>query len=171
VPSLERTKVRRLNRRTSLLVASTLVLIGILRFVTDVLHERDPDYWMSLAGSWLRYLVRAPADGTLLGTINAQWFKLLAIPSGISLIYLRDRFAPGMPASNEATFHDWAVRGVWIAVFWLGFTVIEIEKQLSPFGMGAQLVKGEDPLINHIAHIIGAVLAWKLAGALSMTDP
>jgi hypothetical protein len=170
MPSIKRTKGRRLNPRASLLIASSLVLIGAVRFITDVLHERDPDYWMSLAGSWLRYVVRAPTDGTLLGAINAQWFKLLAIPSGISLIYLRDRFAPGTPASNEAAFHDWAVRGVWIAVFWLGFTVIEIEKQLSPFSMGVHLVEGEDPLINHIAHIIGAVLAWKLAGALSMTD-
>jgi hypothetical protein len=36
--------------------------------------------------------------------------------------------------------------------------------------MGTQLVAGEDPLVNHIAHIISALLAWTLAGALSMTD-
>jgi hypothetical protein len=89
---------------------------------------------------------------------------------GVHLIYLRDRFAPGTPASNEAAFHDWAVRGVWIAVFLLGFTVIELEKQFSLFHMGTHLVAGEDPLVNHIAHIISALLAWKLAGALAMTD-
>jgi hypothetical protein len=115
-------------------------------------------------------LVRAPTDATVLGYVNAQWFKLLAIPSGISLIYLRDCFASGTPASNEAAFHDWAVRGVWTVVFLLGFTAIELEKQFSPLGMGTHLVAGEDPLVNHIAHIISALLAWKLAGALSMTD-
>jgi hypothetical protein len=169
--SLEKGTTRpKLDRRTSLVIATALVLIGFLRFVTDALHERDPDYWMPLAGSWLRYSVRAPSDGTVLGYVNAQWFKLLAIPSGISLIYLRDCFASGAPASNEAAFHDWAVRGVWIVVFLLGFTVIELEKQFSLFHMGTHLVAGEDPVVNHIAHIIGALLAWKLAGALSMTD-
>ena len=171
MPSSTGTKSGRLNRRASLVIASTLVLTGLLRFVTDTLHELDLDYWRTLSGSWLRYVVRAPSDGTVLGHVNAQWFKLLAVPSGVSLIYLRDRFAPGTPASNEAAFHDWAVRGVWCAVFLLGFTVIEIEKQLSPFGMGTNLVTGEDPLLNHVAHIIGAFLAWKLAGTLTMTDP
>jgi hypothetical protein len=170
VPPSKRTNGPSLNRRGSLGIATALVLIGFLRFVTDALHERDPDYWMPLAESWLRYVVRAPSDGTVLGTLNAQWFKVLAIPSGISLIYLRDRLAAGTPASNEAAFHDWAVRGVWIAVFLLGFTVIELEKQFSPFGMGTHLVTGEDPLLNHVAHVIGALAAWKLAGAFSMVD-
>lgn len=170
MPSKKGTTRPRLNRRASLIIATALVLIGVLRLVTDTLHELDPDYWMPLAGSWLRYVVRAPSDGTVLGYLNAQWFKVLALPSGISLIYLRDGFAPGEPASNEAAFHDWTVRGVWIAVFLLGFTAIEIDKQFSLFGMGAHLVAGEDALVNHIAHIIGALLAWTLAGALSMTD-
>lgn len=170
MPSDNGTKRPQLSPRASLVLAVVLVAIGFLRFVTDTLHELDDQYWTPLAGSWVRYVVRAPSDGTALGYINAQWFKVLAIPSGISLIYLRDRFAAGTPASNQAEFHDWAVRGVWIAVFFSGFTVIELEKQFSLFRLSTHLVAGEEPLVNHIAHIIGALVAWTLAGAFSMTD-
>lgn len=169
-PGRRRDLVVRLSPRVSGLLAATLVVVGFLRFVTDTLHELDPDYWRGLEGSWLRYVVRAPSDGSFLGDLNAQCFKLLAIPSGIALIYLRNRLGPGTSRANEAEFHDWTVRGVWIAVFFVGFTVIELQKQFSFLSLNTRLVAGEDPWVNHLVHAGGAVLAWKLAGVLSMAE-
>lgn len=157
-----------LSHRASLVVAVTLVLIGVARSLTDTLHELDHDYWRSLESSWLRYLVRAPSDGTTLGWLNAQWFKLLSVPAGISLIYLRSRFGAGTDEEREAEFRDWAVSGVWIVMFWAGFTVIEVQKQFSPWSFSTRLVAGEDPWLNHLVHLLSAGLAWRLTRALTI---
>lgn len=157
-----------LNHRTSLVIALLLVGVGAFRAVSDTLHELDPHYWTPWAGHWLRYLMRTPTDGTLLGTLNTQWFKTLAIPAGIALIYLRERFAQ---ADSGAEFRDWAVRGVWIGVFAVGFTAIELEKQFHPWGMRVELLDGEIAALNHLAHALGAWIAWKLSGALSFPQP
>lgn len=151
-----------MNERTSSYVAVALVTIGTLRFLTDTLYELDPEYWCVVAGTWLRYVVRAPSDGTLAGGLNAQWFKLLSVPCGISLIYLRCRFESGSAAQRESHFRDWAVRGVWIGVFLAGFTVLELNKEL---------VVGENPGLNHVAHALSAVAAWLLTDVLSFTTP
>lgn len=152
-----------LDPRASLFVALVLVGIGALRATSDTLHELDPNYWTPLADHWLRYLLRSPGDGTILGSLNTQWFKVLGIPAGVALIYLRDRFDD----SGAADFHDWGVRGVWIAVFFIGFTVIELEKQFHLLGMRVALLEGEVAALNHVAHGLGAWIAWKLSGAMS----
>lgn len=158
-----------MSPRASLIVAGTLVVVGALRFVTDTLHELDADYWRALEGSWLRYVVRAPSDGTVAGWLNAQCFKVLSIPSGISLIYLRNRFFDAGPAEvREAEFRDWAVRGVWVAMFFAGFTVIELQKQFGVLELSTRLVAGEDAVLNHGVHVLSAGLAWKLGGAFAM---
>lgn len=157
-----------MSRRASLILALVLVFIGAARSLTDTLHELDPDYWRVLEGSWLRYVVRAPSDGTVLGWLNAQWFKVLSIPSGLSLIYLRNRFGSGTDEQRESEFHDWAVSGVWIAVFLVGFTVIELQKQLAFLHFNTHLVDGEDPWLNHLAHGLGAMLAWRLGRMLTI---
>lgn len=151
-------------------MAITLVAIGFMRFVTDTLHEHDARYWEALADSPLRYLVRAPSDGTWLGYANAQWFKVLAVPAGLSLIYLRSFFAVGDPAENEREFRDWAVRGVWIAMFFTGFTLIELQKQFAFLPFSTCLVAGERPMVNHIAHLVGVALAWWLSEVLGLED-
>lgn len=148
-----------MNPRTSVLVAATLVLIGAARLMTDTLHEIDAEYWRVAEDSVLRYLIRAPSDGSFAGNLNAQWFKLLSVPAGVSLIFLRNRFGAGDEAQRQDEFRDWAVRGVWIAVFLAGFTFLELQKQ---FG-GLELVTGEDPTVNHIAHGLSAVIAWLLS--------
>ena len=160
----------RLSPSISLAIASVLVAIGVLRFVTDTLHEYDPDYWQPLGDTWLRYVVRAPSDGSVLGDLNAQWFKVLAIPSGISLVFLRSRLASGTLADNERAFRDWAVRGVWIAVFFLGFTALELHKHLAASSRTV-LVVGEDPWLNHVAHVLSAIAAWGLSGRLALVSP
>jgi hypothetical protein len=148
-------------------VAVGLVVIGALRFLTDTLHEFNPNYWQPLAGTPLRYLVRAPSDGTLLGDLNAQFFKLLAIPAGLSLVWLGKRFGSGTLEAKAAEFRDPVIRAVWIASFLAGFTLIELEKQYDLLGMGTVLVAGERPWLNHLTHLASAVLAWFVTGALA----
>lgn len=152
-----------MNSRTSVLVAAILVLIGAARLVTDTLHEIDSEYWRAAQGLCVRYVIRAPSDGTVAGDLNAQWFKILSIPAGVSLIFLRNRFGTGEACAREEEFRDWAVRGVWIGVFFAGFTFLELHKQ---FG-GLELVAGEDAGLNHLVHVLSAVVAWALSSAFT----
>jgi hypothetical protein len=160
--------IHRFTPRASLVLALVLVLIGVTRSITDTLHELDPDYWRAVEGTHLRYAIRAPTDGTFLGDLNAQWFKLLSIPSGISLIYLRSRFSSGTDVERESEFHDWAVYATWLFVFFVGFTVIELQKHLAFLPFNTRLVEGEDPFLNHLAHVLSALLAWQLALRLTI---
>jgi hypothetical protein len=153
--------------RCSVALALVLVVIGALRFVTDTLHELDPNYWQALAGTPLRYLVRAPTDGTVLGDLNAQFFKLLAIPTGLALVYLFHRFGSGTLEDKARSFRDPAVRWVWILSFLAGFTLIELEKQHHFLGMGTLLVAGESPGLNHLTHLASVALAWLLTQMLA----
>lgn len=148
-------------------VAATLVVVGLARLVTDTLHEVDGEYWMAAQDSCVRYLIRAPSDGTWAGNLNAQWFKILSIPAGISLIFLRNRFGPGEAATSEEEFRDWAVRGVWIGAFLAGFTFLELQKQFGDLA----LVAGEDARTNHMVHGLSAVLAWTLSGRFTFEAP
>lgn len=152
--------------RASVAIAVALVVVGALRFATDTLHEFDPSYWRALDGTPLRYLVRAPSDGSLLGDLNAQFFKLLAVPSGLAAVWLSHRFGSGTLATKAERFHDPVIRGVWIGAFVAGFTLIELDKQLDLFGMGTVLVAGELAWLNHVLHVVGGVIAWFVTGAL-----
>ena len=152
--------------RVSVALALVLVAVGALRFATDTLHEFNPDYWRPLADTPLRYLVRAPSDGTTLGDLNAQWFKLLAVPSGLALVWLVHRFGSGTLEAKARQFRDPVIRAVWIASFLAGFTLIELDKQIDLFGMGTVMVAGEAGGLNHLIHGLGAIVAWFLFGAL-----
>jgi hypothetical protein len=153
--------------RLSVAVAASFVLIGVLRYATDTLHEFNRDYWHALVGTPFRYLVRAPSDGTLVGDLNAQCFKMLAMPAGLSLVWLRVRFGSGTLADRAARFRDLAVRGTWAASFLVGFTLIELEKTYHFLGMNAVLVAGERAWLNHVIHLVSAVLAWFLTDQLA----
>lgn len=158
---------RLLAGRASVAVALCLVIIGALRFLTDTLHELDPNYWRGLEGTPLRYLVRAPSDGSLLGDLNAQFFKLLAVPAGLALAWLGYRFGSGTLEHKRASFRDPVIRAIWIGAFVAGFTLIELEKQFHMLGMGTMLLEGEKPWLNHVLHLVGAAAAWLLGGALA----
>lgn len=147
-------------------IAVTLVVIGALRFMTDSWHEANPNYWQSLVGTPLRYLVRAPSDGTLAGDLNAQFFKLLSIPSLLCALWLSRRFGSGSLPNKAAEFRDPVVRSVWIGSCLLGFTMIELEKQFHMFGMATMLLEGERSWLNHVTHLVSAVIAWFATGAL-----
>jgi hypothetical protein len=150
----------------SVAVAVAFLILGALRFATDSIHEVNPNYWQSLVGTPLRYLVRAPSDGTLAGDLNAQFFKVLSIPSLLCMIWLSRRFGPGSLSQKAAEFRDPIVRGVWIGSCLFGFTMIELEKQFHMFGMSTVLLPGERSGINHLVHIVSAVLAWFGTGML-----
>lgn len=158
---------RLLAGRLSVAVAVALTLIGALRFATDTLHELDPNYWQALSGTPLRYLVRAPSDGSTLGYLNAQFFKLLSIPTGLALVWLGYRFGSGTLEHKTESFRDPAIRSIWITSFFAGFTLIELEKQFHFLGMGTVLVAGERPWLNHLTHVVSAAIAWVLTGALA----
>lgn len=150
--------------RLSVAIAVLLLLIGIFRSITDTLHEMSPDYWRALDGTFLRYLVRAPSDGTLWGDLNARWFKVLSLPAAAGFIFLGYRFGSGMLEDQRREFRDPLLRATWIGVFLAGFTVIEIEKAFHVFGMSAHMLAGEIPWLNHVVHLISAAIAWWLWG-------
>ena len=153
--------------RASVVLAVALVLVGVLRFVTDTWHEFDPEYWRSFAGTPLRYLVRAPSDGSLAGDLNAQFFKLLAVPAGLCGVWLAYRFGSGTLETKAESFRDPVIRAVWIGACLAGFTLIELEKQFHMLGMGTMLLAGERPWLNHLTHLVGFALAWWLGGRLA----
>lgn len=161
---------RLLAGRRSVVVAAALVAIGVLRFVTDTLHEVDPNYWRALEGTPLRYLVRAPSDGSVAGLLNAQFFKLLAMPAGLALVWLGFRFGSGTLDDKAERFADPVIRAVWLGSFLAGFTLIELEKQFHMLGMGTMLLEGERPWLNHLTHAVGFALAWWL-GSLLRFEP
>lgn len=153
--------------RVSVVVALVLVAIGMLRLVTDSLHEAWPDYWRSLDGTVWRYLVRAPSDGTVWGDLNARFFKVLSIPTGAGLVFLGYRFGSGTLEQLRDGFRDPLVRTIWIGVFAAGFTVIELEKAYHVFGMATHLLAGEVSWMNHLTHGVSAAAAWWLWGWFS----
>jgi hypothetical protein len=153
--------------RLSVAVAVSFVIIGVLRFATDTFHEFNHDYWRALSGTPFRYLVRAPSDGTVPGFLNAQFFKVFSMPAGLSLVWLMVRFGSGTLAHKAERFRDLAVRGTWAASFLAGFTLIELEKTYHFLGMNAVLVAGERAWLNHVVHLVSAVLAWGLTDLLA----
>jgi hypothetical protein len=166
MPTLSSDRQRLRAGRLSVGIAALLVTIGVLRFVTDTLYEFNPEYWRPLADTGFRYLVRAPSDGTWRGDLNAQFFKLLSIPAGLALVWLGHRFGSGTLEHKLHGFRDPVIRAVWIGSFVAGFTLIELDKQLSLFGMGSVMVTGEVAWLNHLTHLVSAVAAWFLTGAL-----
>ena len=53
------------------------------------------------------------------------------------------------PEAKAEEFRDWAVRGVWVVMFLLGFTALELEKQFQIAGSATRLVEGENLLAIH----------------------
>lgn len=153
--------------RLSVAAAVSFVIVGMLRFATDTLHEFNPNYWQALIGTPFRYMVRAPSDGTVPGFLNAQFFKIFSMPAGLCLVWLGVRFGSGSLIEKAERFRDLAVRGTWALSFLAGFTLIELEKTYHFLGMNAVLVIGERAWLNHVVHVASAVLAWALTDALA----
>ncbi|MEM6706622.1 MAG: hypothetical protein AAF690_28195, partial [Acidobacteriota bacterium] len=78
-------KRRRLS--WTLLFAIALALLGVTRLFCDFLTDIDPTWATVLGDSPLRFLART-SDGSLVGNLNTQYFKVLAIPCGLCVIFL-----------------------------------------------------------------------------------
>lgn len=84
-----------------------LAAIGLLRLFSDLLTDIDPTWVTILGDSSLRYLART-TDGSLAGDLNVQYFKVMAIPCGLAVIFLVSGGLTGVIAAAE---RRWASRG------------------------------------------------------------
>jgi len=67
----------------TILLAAALATLGVLRLLSDILTDIDPTWVAGLGESPLRLLVRT-TDGSLVGNLNTQYFKVMAIPCGLA---------------------------------------------------------------------------------------
>jgi hypothetical protein len=161
--------MRRLHPRgaTSVAVALLFVLIGVMRYASDL----DRDYWRRFEGTPLRYVIRAPTDGSVAGGLNVQFFKLLSIPCAMALVYLWFRRRFGTLREGAFRFGQTWVKVLWISTFFVAFFLIEVEKQFNVLGTKtARMYEGETFLMNNVVHVLSAGLAWLLVSRLSF-DP
>ncbi|MEM9408189.1 MAG: hypothetical protein AAGA81_19290 [Acidobacteriota bacterium] len=156
-------KRRRLS--WSLLFAIALALLGVTRLFCDFLTDIDPTWATVLGDSPLRFLART-SDGSLLGNLNTQYFKVLAIPCGLCVIFLVNAgFTGGLAAAEER----WASRRFrlgWILALALLCAFCEIEKATHLLGLPTDLIEGEKAWLNHVVHNVGGVLAYPLSSLL-----
>lgn len=149
--------------RASFVLALFLTAVGFGRFITDVLTDMNPTRWADLAGTPWRYLARAPSDGTLIGDLNVQWFKLLAIPALVSGLYVAKRVFSADPRDAERRWRSPWYQGSYLALFFAMCAVMEVEKATHMLHLRmAGLLDGERSWINHVAHSISLLLGWFL---------
>jgi hypothetical protein len=156
----------RLSR--SLILAAILATVGLLRLASDLLTDVDPGWASGLGQSPLRHLVRT-SDGSLAGNLNVQYFKVLAIPCGLSVVFLLNA---GLTGGVPAAARRWAdVRFRLAAIAGLAAlcTFCEIEKATHLLGLPTGLVKGERAWLNHVVHAVGGIVAYGLSCVLRYT--
>lgn len=149
----------------SLLLAAALAVVGIARLFTDILTDIDPSWALFLGDSPIRFFIRV-SDGSLVGDLNVQYFKVLAIPCGLAVIFLVNA---GFTGGISAAERRWAKRSFRLACI-LGLAAVcaccEIEKAYHIFGLPTGLVRGETAWLNHVVHNIGGILAYPLSCVL-----
>lgn len=158
--------------RASFVVAGGLAFVGAARYASDLLTDRDPAWSEGLAGTPLRYLVRAPSDGSFLGDLNVQWFKLLAIPCCVAGLYVIKRL---LSRDLKTTQRVWSLplyRNLFLALFALMCLVMELEKSFHWMGlkMAGQLA-GERAWQNHLIHAASLACGWRLMRWLRFVAP
>ena len=142
--------------RASLAVALVLTVTGIVRVVSDFLADVDPGWARVLDGTpwrWTRYLLRTSSDGTFLGELNVQWFKVLAVPCAIAGLWLVKRITARDLADADRLWRTPAYRAAFVVLFAAMCLVAELEKNHHWLGlrMSGQLA-GESAAWNHVAH-------------------
>lgn len=149
------------NTRTCLFIAIPLATFGLLRFISDMLLDASADWYLMLEGTFLRYLARAPSDGTFLGDLSVQWVKLLSIPCGISVLFLLYRFLSRDQKEADYRWRQVSTRLIYVLGFLVMVTIMEIEKSTHFLGlrMAGQLA-GETAWLNHTLHLASAVMGW-----------
>ncbi len=146
----------------SLLLAAVLATIGLLRLFSDIFTDIDPT-WVSILGdSPLRLLART-TDGSTVGNLNVQYFKVMAIPCGLAVIFLANSGLTGGIAAAERRWASPRFRLTCIVALAAVCAFCEIEKATHFLGLPTGLVMGERAWLNHVVHNAGGVLAYPLS--------
>lgn len=153
----------RLSR--TILLAVALATLGVLRLFSDILTDIDPTWIFSLGDSPLRFLART-TDGSFVGNLNTQYFKVLAIPCGLACIFLVNAGLTGGLAAAERRWASPRFRLTCIVALAAVCTYCEIEKATHLLGLPTGLVEGERAWLNHVVQIVGGILAYPLSGLL-----
>lgn len=149
----------------SLLLAAGLAAIGLLRLFSDFLTDIDPTWVTVLGDSPLRYLART-TDGSVAGDLNVQYFKVMAIPCGLAVIFLVNGRLTGGIAAAERRWASRRFRLTCILALAAVCAFCEIEKATHLLGLPTGLVEGERAWLNHVVHTAGGVLAYPLSSLL-----
>ncbi len=143
-------------------MAATLATIGVCRLFSDMLTDIDPT-WIAWAGdSPFRFLART-TDGSLAGDINVQYFKVMAVPCGLAVIFLLNGGLTGGIAAAERRWARRRFRLTCIVVLAAVCALCEVEKATHLLGLPTGLAEGERAWLNHMVHSVGAVLSYPLS--------
>lgn len=146
----------------SLLAAAALAVVGLVRLASDLVTDVDPTWVSCLGESPMRLLART-TDGSVAGDLNVQYFKVMAIPCGLALVFLVNGGLTGGIAAAERRWASPRFRLTCIAALALLCTFCEVEKATHLLGLPTGLVKGERVWLNHMVHAIGGVAAYPLS--------
>lgn len=146
-----------------LLLPVGLAVLGLLRLSFDLLTDIDPTWLMVLGDSSLRMLGRV-TDGSFLGNLNVQYFKILAIPCGMAVLFLINGGLTGGIAAAEERWANPRFRLSCILALAVVCAFCEIEKATHLLGLPTGLIEGEQAWLNHVVHNIGGILAYPLSG-------
>jgi hypothetical protein len=146
----------------SLLLAAVLAAIGLLRLFSDFLTDIDPT-WVSILGdSPIRFLART-TDGSLSGNLNVQYFKVMAIPCGLAILFLINGGLTGGIAAAEQRWASPRFRLTCIVALAGACAFCEVEKATHLLGLPTGLVEGERAWLNHVVHTVGGILSYPLS--------
>ncbi|MFH0888193.1 MAG: hypothetical protein V1871_03180 [Planctomycetota bacterium] len=146
----------------SLIMALFLTVLGLIRYSSDILTDAIPSWYVVLEGTWLCYLARVPSDGTFWGNLSVQYFKLLAVPCGISGLFILYRFLSHDLREAEYRWRMPEIQALYVLGCLFAFTVMELEKATHVFGLiMAGLLPGERAWLNHVIHIVSAFVGWR----------
>lgn len=157
----------RLSR--TLILAAILAAIGLLRLGGDLLTDIDPTWAPWLDGSPLRYLIIRVSDGSLAGNLNVQYFKILAIPCGLCVVFLLNAGLTGGVQPAARRWADPRFRIGAILALAAVCALCEIEKAGHFLSLPTGLVTGERAWLNHVVHTVGGVVAYGLSRLLRYT--
>lgn len=149
----------------TILLAAVLATIGVARLFSDFLTDIDPTWALCLGDSPLRFLART-TDGSLAGNLNVQYFKVMAIPCGMALIFLVNGGLTGGVAAAERRWARPRFRLTCIVALAAVCALCEVEKATHLLGLPTGLVEGERAWLNHVVHTVGGVLAYPLSSLL-----
>ncbi|MDQ7780209.1 MAG: hypothetical protein RDV41_10965 [Planctomycetota bacterium] len=152
----------RVRRATAcLVVAIFLAAFGVMRYTSDILTDAYPGWHSVVEGTWLRYLMRAPSDGTLWGYVSVQYFKILAVPCGISGVFVLYRLFAHDLAETDRHWRLPEIRALYVLALLFAFTLMEFEKATHFIGLRmAGLLAGERAWVNHVLHVASAAMGW-----------